>query len=436
MKSTDVSANAETSTQDQAQNDPQLRKLLDDYLQMYATRDDRLTTHFSGNFSGFTGGGDFLVKDKAEWVAITRQDFAQVKEALRLELKDVAIQSLAETIAVATSFFAIHLPIKDHILSRETARLVLIFRKESAGWKIAHSSISIPYHGVGAGEVYPLKDLADRNRLLEEQVAERTAQLSQANDRLSQSNAELAKVNVEHERTERKLEELVARRTRELREATAAALRAGADEEDRIGQELHDTLCPELIGLARHSENLAARPDMPADLVGWMHDLAGQAGMAARRARDLSHLLARPDVVNASFPDLLRAQLHRLEVTLSVACELTLDDAFPELGSEQCDHLIRIVREAVGNAARHANARHAWVDCMRQGDRATVSISNDGKPLPPPETLIEGLGLRQIRMRADLLEASLTLRAGQAGGAVVELTFSVPPGNAVYTGKT
>ncbi len=169
----------------------QLRRLLDDYLRMYASRDDRLTAQFSEDFSGFTGGGDFLVKDKERWVGITRLDFSQVKNPLRLELKDVAIQSLAETIAVATSFFTIHLPIKDHVLSRETARLVLIFRKEPAGWKISHSSISIPYYGVREGEVYPLKDLADRNQALERIVAERTEQLSEANHSLLQVNAAL-----------------------------------------------------------------------------------------------------------------------------------------------------------------------------------------------------------------------------------------------------
>jgi len=154
----------------------EIRQLLDDYLRMYASRDDRLTTYFSEDFSGFTGGGDFLIKDRDEWVAITRQDFAQVKDPIHLELKDLAIQSLADTIAVATSFFTIHLPIEDHILSRETARLVLIFNKESAGWKISHSSISIPYHLVREGEVYPLKELVDRNKFLEELVAERTTQ--------------------------------------------------------------------------------------------------------------------------------------------------------------------------------------------------------------------------------------------------------------------
>ena len=122
-----------------------------------------------------------MVKDREQWVAITRQDFAQVKDPLRIELKDLAIQWLAETIAVTTGFFNIHLPIKDHILSREMARLVLIFRKEATGWKICHSSISIPYYLVREGEVYPTKELVDRNQFLEKLVAERTIQLSEAN---------------------------------------------------------------------------------------------------------------------------------------------------------------------------------------------------------------------------------------------------------------
>ena len=178
-----------------------IRQLFDDYLRMYSTRDDRLTTCFSEDFSGFTGGGDFLVKDRAEWVAITRQDFAQVKDPLRIELKDLMIQSLADTIAVATGFFTIHLPIEDHILSRETARLVLIYRKESAGWKISHSSISIPYSTTAEGEVYPLQELTDRNQSLEKLVAERLIQLSEANDKLQQTNQELAQLIAEHKQT-------------------------------------------------------------------------------------------------------------------------------------------------------------------------------------------------------------------------------------------
>ena len=161
-----------------------IRSLFDEYIEMYASRDDRLTARFSDNFSGYTGGGDFLVKDRDEWMKITRQDFAQVTGRIRIEMLDLSMQDVSDDVVVVTAFFHIHLPMPEHILSRETARLVLIFRLEGEDWKIVHSGISIPYHLVREGEVYPLKGLHERNRELETLVEQRTRALEQANDKL------------------------------------------------------------------------------------------------------------------------------------------------------------------------------------------------------------------------------------------------------------
>ena len=161
-----------------------IRSLFDEYIEMYAGRDDSLTTRFSENFSGYTGGGDFLVKDRSEWVRITRQDFSQVTGRLRIEMLDISMQDISEDAVLVTAFFNIHLPIVDHILSRETARLVLLFRREGAEWMIAHSGISIPYPLVRQGEVYPIEGLKERNRELEALVEERTQALEEANNKL------------------------------------------------------------------------------------------------------------------------------------------------------------------------------------------------------------------------------------------------------------
>jgi len=161
-----------------------IRALFDEYIEMYTSRDDRLTARFSENFSGYTGGGDFLVKDRDEWVKITRQDFSQVTGRIRIELLDLSMQDISDDVVIVTAFFHILLPVPDHVLSRRTARLVLIFRLEKEGWKIVHSGISIPYGLVREGEVYPVKGLQERNRELEALVEERTGALEVANDRL------------------------------------------------------------------------------------------------------------------------------------------------------------------------------------------------------------------------------------------------------------
>jgi len=161
-----------------------IRSLFEEYIEMYASRDGRLTSRFSENFSGFSGGGKDLVTDRKRWIEITEQDFSQVAEPIHIEMLDLHLQDLSADVVTATAFFHIHLPIPDHILAREIARLTLIFRQEGDQWMIAYSGISIPYHLVQEGEIYPLKNLVERNATLEKEVAQRTRELMEANFKL------------------------------------------------------------------------------------------------------------------------------------------------------------------------------------------------------------------------------------------------------------
>ena len=166
--------------------DPQrlgtIRALFDEYLELYAARDEALTAHFSENFSGYAGSGDRLVKDRDEWVGITRQDYAQVPGRIRFELLDISLQDLSADVVLVTAFVHMHLPTQGHLLEQEVARLALVFRLEGEGWKIVHNSYSIPFQRVQSGEVFPIKSLAQRTHALEAMVEERTRelQLSQA----------------------------------------------------------------------------------------------------------------------------------------------------------------------------------------------------------------------------------------------------------------
>lgn len=78
-----------------------IRALFDEYIELYASRDERLTTLFSEDFSGYTVGGRALVKDRDEWIRIIRQgelatdyeqSFAHAKmiaERIRDRLSDI-----------------------------------------------------------------------------------------------------------------------------------------------------------------------------------------------------------------------------------------------------------------------------------------------------------------------------------------------------------
>lgn len=160
------------------------RMLFDEFLALYAARDLGLLNRLSDNFSGFSGSTAQLVRSRAEWEAITRADFVQMPGPLRLERLEGFEQDLAPDVLVATACLHIHLPGGDPLFARQTARQVVVFRRESGVWKVSHCSISMPYGSVRAGEVFPGGDWDARNRELQQLVEERTHALEEANQRL------------------------------------------------------------------------------------------------------------------------------------------------------------------------------------------------------------------------------------------------------------
>ena len=162
-----------------------VRQLFDEYIELYAARDARLVDWFSEDFSGFAGSSDKLVKTRAEWVEVTLQDFTQVPGRIGIEMVDFFAQALGDGLLAATAFFHIHLPnAPDALFAGETARKVVLFRREGSAWKIAHVSVSMPYGKARDDEVFPMGQLRQRNRELETLVEERTHALAQLNHQL------------------------------------------------------------------------------------------------------------------------------------------------------------------------------------------------------------------------------------------------------------
>lgn len=156
-----------SSDQSDLNHHQQVRALFDQYIKLYTARDERLADLFSDNFRGYTLSGSQLVADKNTWVSIIHQEFMEVTDRLQVDMRDVSLQDLGEQLIAVHAFFNLKLPFTDQVISRETIRLVLIFRQEDQDWKIVYSGTSIPYH------------LQERNRVLEALVAERTRVLNE-----------------------------------------------------------------------------------------------------------------------------------------------------------------------------------------------------------------------------------------------------------------
>jgi len=237
--------------------------------------------------------------------------------------------------------------------------------------------------------------------------------------RLKSTQAELHAANA-------RLVALLASREAELRQATNEALTAAESEAGRIGQDIHDSLCQELIGVARLAEMATPCHEgtcpSSCEALSQIHE---RAAHLAGVARSYSHSLTLHELEVQTLPEALETLARRTNEMFHTETETNICDDLDFLTHEQAVHLYRIIREALANAVKHANAAHVWIDLVREPHRLAVSVSNDGIPLADAALRRDGLGLRQMRMRASLLGGVLELRDNGSNQTVLEMILPI-----------
>lgn len=106
-------------------------------------------------------------------------------------------------------------------------------------------------------------------------------------------------------------------------------------------------------------------------------------------------------------------------------------------------HLQQIVREALSNVVRHAKASRALVRISAESELLVVTVEDNGQGLPTEDNFSirppgKGLGLRNIRSRADLLGGRLEIfsRPGEGTKLVISVPLDgVPLGERKVTGN-
>jgi two-component system sensor histidine kinase UhpB len=88
--------------------------------------------------------------------------------------------------------------------------------------------------------------------------------------------------------------------------------------------------------------------------------------------------------------------------------------------------LFRIAQEGLNQVIRHAKASRVEVTMAQDGDWVVLCIADDGKPPTLSADLENGLEITIMRERAEVLGGSITLRANQPRGTIVEARLRAP----------
>jgi len=220
-------------------------------------------------------------------------------------------------------------------------------------------------------------------------------------------------------------------------EAQAAALRAAQQrlataqvaERRRIERDLHDGAQQRLVALAIELARLAEElPDAA------LRQRAGALQAAAEETLAGLQALARGIYPSLLADRGLAAALAALARQQSVPTMLEVDEALRTSRSprEVEAALYFTAAEAVTNAAKHADARHVAIALRREDDAIALEVRDDGRGFDPG-TSTAGMGLRNMRDRADALGGRLVVDAAPGQGTRVRALFplisAVPVGS-------
>ncbi len=206
---------------------------------------------------------------------------------------------------------------------------------------------------------------------------------------------------------------------------------AVAEDRERIARDLHDTVIQRLF-----AEGLSLQAAM-----------AGVGDPQRTRARLESAVDGLDETIKelrmavfslqgaASAPDGLRGRLLQVVTEASDGLgfepRLQFDGPIETMDVHIADHLTPVLREALSNIARHAQAGHVRV-AVSVADDVTLTVADDG--IGVPEEVLGGRGLINMAERARDLGGDFTISREPSGGSL--LVWQVPAQWSTTAGMT
>jgi PAS domain S-box-containing protein len=203
-----------------------------------------------------------------------------------------------------------------------------------------------------------------------------------------------------------------------------AFLEAGEREQRRIGEELHDHLCQQLLGAAFGAQALfkeLERATSPS--AERAEHLAQLINTSVVQARNMARGINPVEIDSAGLMSAL--QELALRAPNGVHIELRCDPPVLVHSTELALHVFRIAQEAVLNALRDAHATRILIRLDEHANEVTLQVSDNGEPSPESPDSRIGIGI--MKYRALAIGGSLSFEPLAGGGTTVTCTFPNQP---------
>jgi signal transduction histidine kinase len=225
---------------------------------------------------------------------------------------------------------------------------------------------------------------------------------------------------------------LLARwRQQQLARALRAQYEGQLAERTRIAQDLHDTLLQGFTGVSLQVVAATERVSGPPEVIRTLRDIVTLAQQTLTEARQAIWDIRSADLEHQSLADALEAAARSAVAGNGVGVSVATSGPARRMASDLETTALRVGREAILNALKHAAPTHLDIALEYAPERFVLRVRDDG--LGMTAAVVDGAtgtghwGVAGMRQRAQRAGGSLDIVTQPGLGTVVSLRLPLVP---------
>lgn len=192
------------------------------------------------------------------------------------------------------------------------------------------------------------------------------------------------------------------------------------EDRDRIARDLHDAVIQRIFAVGLSLQGIAHK-QLPEGVGSRIEAAIEDLDATIRQIRSSIFELGAAGNTGSLRADVL-ALVQELRPVLGFDVTVSFDGPVDTaIDAEVAVHLLAAAREALTNVARHAGAPSASVSVVVAENGCTLCVQDDGRGIASalPDEESGGLGLTNMRHRAERLGGGVTIETGPGGGTAI-----------------
>jgi signal transduction histidine kinase len=194
------------------------------------------------------------------------------------------------------------------------------------------------------------------------------------------------------------------------------------DDRDRIARDLHDRVIQRVFAVGMSLQGAARLPERD-QIVERVNKAVDDLDATVTEIRTAIFELGEspmPGGLRRSAVELTKEMASSLGMRPEIIFQGPIDNAVPQ---HVADHVLAVLREALTNVGKHAQATRCTVT-ISVADDVILEVSDNGAGIRIPLADGAGLGLVNLRSRAEKLKGSFEVQVNEEGGT--RLLWRVP----------